>query len=351
MDVVLSASLGILFLVLGCATVFLMFHLWGYPFDKVKKLSSAPRSLMRLHRVLGYLFLLLYIVMMIEMVPRMWNYQVEWPARTVAHMMFGMSIGIVLLIKLSILRFFRHFEEWMPVLGTLLLGFTIVLASLSMPHAFREMALASASTGGDAFSDENRARVAKLLPAAGLPEEAPLPELATVESLRAGRIVLLRKCVVCHDLKTILSRPRSPTDWVNTVERMAIKPAFTAPISDLEQWQTSAYLIAISRELQRSARERRQEDLDKQVTQQAAAQSTDPAAPPAAIDEKLAQATFERVCSQCHELSDVEKAPPHTADEVAAVIKRMIDENDMQAEKPELQLIEWYMTKKFAPAN
>jgi cytochrome c5 len=351
MDVVLSASLGILFLVLGCATVFLMFHLWGYPFDKVKKLSSAPRSLMRLHRVLGYLFLLLYIVMMIEMVPRMWNYQVEWPARTVAHMMFGMSIGIVLLIKLSILRFFRHFEEWMPVLGTLLLGFTIVLASLSMPHAFREMALARASTGGDAFSDENRARVAKLLPAAGLPEEAPLPELATVESLRAGRKVLLRKCVVCHDLKTILSRPRSPTDWVNTVERMAIKPAFTAPISDLEQWQTSAYLIAISRELQRSARERRQEDLDKQVTQQAAAQSTDPAAPPAAIDEKLAQATFERVCSQCHELSDVEKTPPHTADEVAAVIKRMIDENDMQAEKPELQLIEWYMTKKFAPAN
>ena len=351
MDVVLSASLGILFLVLGCATVFLMFHLWGYPFDKVKKLSSAPRSLMRLHRVLGYLFLLLYIVMMIEMVPRMWNYQVEWPARTVAHMMFGMSIGIVLLIKLSILRFFRHFEEWMPVLGTLLLGFTIVLASLSMPHAFREMALARASTGGDAFSDENRARVAKLLPAAGLPDDAPIPELATVESLRAGRKVLLRKCVVCHDLKTILSRPRSPTDWVNTVERMAIKPAFTAPISDLEQWQTSAYLIAISRELQRSARERRQEDLDKQVTQQAAAQSTDPAAPPAAIDEKLAQATFERVCSQCHELSDVEKTPPHTADEVAAVIKRMIDENDMQAEKPELQLIEWYMTKKFAPAN
>ena len=62
-------------------------------------------------------------------------------------------------------------------------------------------------------------------------------------------------------------------------------------------------------------------------------------------------ATFERVCSQCHELADIEKNPPHTADEVAAVIKRMIDDNDMQAEKIELQQIEWYMTKKFAPAN
>jgi len=164
MDVVLSASLGILFLVLGFVTVFLMFHLWGYPFDKVKKLSAAPPGLMRLHRVLGYMFLLLYVVMMSEMVPRMWHYQVEWPARTVAHMMFGMSIGIVLLLKISILRFFRHFEEWMPVLGTMLLGFTIVLSALSMPHAFREMALASESTGGDVFSEDNRARVAKPIP-------------------------------------------------------------------------------------------------------------------------------------------------------------------------------------------
>ena len=353
MDVVLSASLGILFLVLGFVTVFLMFHLWGYPFDKVKKLSSAPRGLMRLHRVLGYMFLILYLVMMSEMVPRMWHYQVEWPARTVAHMMFGMSIGIVLLIKLSILRFFRHFEEWMPVLGTMLLGFTIVLSALSMPHAFREMALASESTGGDVFSEENRSRVAKLLPSAGLPDDAPIPELSTLDSLRAGRLVLLRKCVVCHDLKTILTRPRSPGDWVNTVERMAIKPAFTEPISDKEQWQAAAYLIAISRELQRSARERRQEDLDKQVTQQAAAdsQSTDPAAPPAAIDEKLAQATFERVCSQCHELSDVEKTPPRSAEESAALIKRMIDDNDMQAEKSELQLIEFYLNKKYVAAK
>jgi len=349
MDVVLSASLGILFLVLGFTTVFLMYHLWGYPFDEVKKLSSAPPSLMRLHRILGYMFVLLYIVMMIEMVPRMWHYQVEWPARTVAHMMFGMSIGIVLLIKLSILRFFRHFEEWMPVLGTLLLGLTITLSALSMPHAFREMVLAREAAGGDVFSEDNRARVAKLLPAAGLPEEAPLGELATVGSLQAGRSVLLRKCVVCHDLKTILTRPRSPSDWVNTVERMAIKPAFTAPISELEQWQASAYLIAISRELQRSARERRQAGLDKQSAQQA--QTADPAAPAAPIDEAQALATFERVCSQCHELADIEKNPPHTADEVAAVIKRMITDNDMQAEKTELQQIEWYMTKKFAPAN
>ncbi|MBL9106540.1 MAG: hypothetical protein JNL82_36790 [Myxococcales bacterium] len=353
MDVVLSASLGILFLVLGIAAVFLMYYLWGFPFDKKTLTSAAPPSLMRTHRVLGYLYLLLYIVMMSEMVPRMWAYQVEMPARTVAHMMFGMGIGIVLLIKLAILRFYRHLEEWMPVLGTLLLTFTIILSGLSMPHAFREMVLASqAADGGDAYSDENRARVAKLLPTAGLPAEAPIDQLSTVEALQAGRRVLITKCVVCHDLKTVLTRPRSPSDWVNTVERMAIKPAFSEPITEFEQWQASAYLIAISRELQKSARERRQEEEEKQKARDAMAtpSSGDPAAAPAPIDEKKAERTYETICAQCHELSDVDKAPPKTAADVTDVIKRMIDDNGLKADKAELDMIEWYMTKKFVAA-
>jgi hypothetical protein len=348
MDVLLSASLGIMFLVVGIAAVFLMFYLWGFPFDDKTRTSSAPRSLMLLHRVLGYVYFLLYLVMMCEMVPRMWNYQVEMPARTVAHMMFGMGIGILLIVKLSILRFFRHFEEWMPYLGTFLLGFTIILSGLSMPHAFREMAMASAAAGGDVYGEENRARVAKLLPTSGLPEEAPFADLATIDGLRAGRLVLLKKCVVCHDLKTILVRPRSPSDWVNTVERMAIKPAFSEPITDLEQWQASAYLIAISRELQKSARDRRQEDADKQKAQEAMAAPQPGDAPAAPIDEKKAQSTYETVCSQCHELSDVDKNPPKTAEEVSSVIRRMIDDNDLKAEKADLEMIEWYMKRKFA---
>ena len=370
MDVVLSASLGILFLVVGCAAVFLMYYLWGFPFDHDTNTSAAPPSLMRLHRVLGYIYVVLYVVMMFEMVPRMMNYQVEWPARTVAHMIFGMSLGVVLLVKLMILRWFRHFEEWMPVLGTLLLILTLMLSALSMPHAFREMALASDAAGGDVYGDDNRARVARVLQGAGLPPEADLEELASVEALQRGRVVLLRKCVLCHDLKTILVRPRSPADWVRTVERMALKPAFGEPITEVEQWQSSAYLVAISREIQKSARERRQGAMDKVESQQAMAAATAEVLPgatagdaagataggaapvaPAAIDEKQAQQTYENICAQCHELSEVDKAPPTTAEEVAAVIKRMIDDNDMQAEKRELELIEWYMTKKFVAAK
>ena len=113
-----SAILGLIFLGLANASVFLMFKLWGYPFDKETRTSAAPRSLMLLHRLIGYGYAILYVFMMWYMVPRLWNYQVELPPRTVAHLMLGITIGVLILVKIAILRFFRHFEEAMPYIGT-----------------------------------------------------------------------------------------------------------------------------------------------------------------------------------------------------------------------------------------
>src|SRR5688572_6504624 len=211
-----TALLGIVFVVLGLAAMFLMYHLWGYPFDKATHTSSAPRWAMYLHRVLGYLFAIIYIALMWKMVPRLWEYQVEFPARTVVHIVVGFSIGFLLLVKIAIMRFFRHFEEWMPYLGTAIMLGTIILMGLSIPIALHEHRLSER-----ALSEANRIRVAQLLPSAELPKQAPSPaELSTVASLKRGRGVLLENCVKCHDLKTILAKPRSPSGWWSTVERM-----------------------------------------------------------------------------------------------------------------------------------
>src|SRR5580704_8498441 len=203
MNIVTSAALGVVFLILGGAATFLMYYLWGFPFDKATRTSSAPRSLMRLHRILGYTYAVIYLFMMTQMVPRMWQYQVELPPRTVAHLLLGFLIGIILLLKIAIMRFFRHFEEWMPTLGTLLFVCTVLLLGLSLPSAYREGTLASSAVGGGVYSAENRKRVAELLPEAGLPTGTPLAELSTEAGLRKGRAVLLDQCVRCHDLKTV----------------------------------------------------------------------------------------------------------------------------------------------------
>jgi mono/diheme cytochrome c family protein len=353
-----TSTLGIAFVVLGFGAMFLMYHLWGYPFDKATRTSAAPRWAMYLHRVLGYLFALTYVLLMVEMVPRLWQYQVEFPARTVVHMVVGFTIGFLLLVKILIMRFFRHFEEWMPYLGTAIMLGTVVLLGLSLPYALHEEALAANAPGGSAFSKESQARVARLLPSAGMPGDVKLDELATASSLRAGRGVLTEKCVVCHDLKTILDQPRTPAGWYSVVERMGEKPTLVTPLSDADMERVTAYLIAITPDLQKSRRQRSEEELARveairaaEMEMMAAAMPPMPSTPsmPAApaVDLGKAKMTYEDVCSQCHDLADVDAAPPMSADESTSLIRRMITENDAELSKDQIEDCHAYMVAHF----
>lgn len=361
MNIDFTAELGMLFAILGFTATFLMYHLWGYPFDKEKKRSEAPRSLMYLHRALGYAFVLCYVLLMWQMLPRMWEYQVEFPARTVAHIILGFTIGFILLIKISIMRFFRHFEEWMPYLGTGLLLCTVLLLGLSMPAAAKERALAER-----AFRADNIARVRGLLPGAGMPADADLDQLATASALARGRQVLLRNCVRCHDLKTILRKPRTPADWWRTVERMGDKPALFDPIEIIDSYRVTAYLVAITPDLQKSQKRLREEALKKAEAMAAAEASemTPPvatdgdagvpdgdagaaAAPAPGFTMAEAREAYEEECALCHELSEVEAAPPTTRKAIDELLQRMIDENDAEFEPDSIERIKHYLAARF----
>ena len=345
-----SAILGLIFLGLANASVFLMFKLWGYPFDKETHTSAAPPSLMLLHRLIGYAYAILYIFMMWHMVPRLWNYQVELPPRTVAHLMLGIIIGVLILVKIAILRFFRHFEESMPYIGTCLLICTYLLIGLSVPFTFREAALRT-QTG--AFSEEGITRTRRLLENAGLPSEAPLDQLASKRKLREGQHVLQRKCVVCHDLRTILAKPRTPPDWVRLVNRMAIKPMIGEPIHQEEEWSVSAYLIAITPDIQVSVRQQRQAQMRADEARIAAEMATVametetvPDEVVEAYDEVEARALFEDKCSQCHPFTDVEDYPPRSEEETSEIITRMIDIG-LYLEEEEIEIITRYINETY----
>lgn len=342
-----SAILGLVFLGLANASVFLMFKLWGYPFDKETHKSEAPRSLTLLHRCLGYAYAILYIFMMWHMVPRLWNYQVELPPRTVAHLMLGITIGVLILVKVAILRFFRHFEEAMPYIGVSLLICTYLLIGLSVPFTFRETLL---RTQTRAFSEEGIARTRKLIESAGLPPEAPLDQLASKRKLREGQHVLQRKCVVCHDLRTILAKPRTPPDWVRLVNRMAIKPVIGEPIFPEEEWSVSTYLIAITPDIKTAVRQQRAEQMRaneaKAAVEIAASIMEEESATADSYDEVEAKELFEDKCSQCHSLGDVEDYPPRSKEETTEIISRMI-EIGLYLEEPEIELITRYINENY----
>jgi cytochrome c5 len=317
MSATVNAILGTLFLVLAFGTVFLMYRLWGYPFDKIRRKSAAPPGLMRLHRMLGYAYLIVYVVLMTQMVPRLWTYQVEFPPRTVLHIALGFTIGLILIVKISIVRFFRHFEEWMPILGTALLVCTVLLTGFSIPFAVRERVLAA-----QAFSADNLARVVKLLPDAGFATDTKLEQLATADTLRLGQQVLTSQCNVCHDLRTVLVKPRVPSDWVQTVARMVEKPNPGRPISRTSQDAVATYLIAITPDLQASVEAKRRQDASAP-------------APGTATDPK---ALFEKTCSQCHDAKLVEAHAFKSEKDVRDLVSRMV-KNGLKLDQASLERI------------
>ena len=191
---------------------------------------------------------------------------------------------------------------------------------------------------------------------AGLDDPETLAHLASPTGLEAGQGVLLAECVTCHDLRTVLARPRTPENWHQTVQRMADRSTLLAPIDEDQQWEVTAYLIAISPELQRSARERKKGLDQEQASQRAATQVAGPAeqgagpgtqaagparaAAAAAIDPGQARQLYETRCALCHPLAVVEAAPPTSDAETRALVSRMVS-NGMPATEEELvQLID-----------
>lgn len=343
MTTISIAKLGMLFLALGFAATFLMYWLWGYPFDKETRTSEAPKWAMWLHRFLGYSFLVTYVAIMWHMVPRLWEYQVEFPARTVAHILLGFTVGFLLLIKVCIRRFFRHFEEWMPVLGTTILLCTVLLLALSVPIVFKEHMLSQASPGGSAFSQQNIERVSKLMERVELPAGVDRASLASKENLQLGRNVLVSNCVKCHDLRTILTKPRTPRNWHKTVVRMGEKPALFEPITAQEQLAVTTYLVAITPSIKRSMAEKKEREAV--LPQQRGTSGED--ASLSQVDPKKAQKIYEEECGQCHELSDVDEDPPTTDEEVIDLIKRMVEENDAEFEPETVPYIRWYLNEHY----
>jgi len=336
MNTSLNVIFGLCFFGLALANTLLMYYLWGFPYDHATHRSSAPRSLVLLHRATGYAYLVIYIYLMSQMLPRLWHYQVELPPRSVIHLTLGLSIGIVILIKMSIVRFFKHMESTLiPMLGTTLLVCTTLLVGLSVPFVFKEQYMNQQALG-TVLAPENMARIKALLPRAGFPKDVDVDELVTIEGLQAGRHVLLNKCVQCHDLRTVLARPKTPEQWLQTVNRMADRAVVGKPISRNERWHVAAYLVAISPELQQALVVRRKQELESRAAQENARKL------PTGVsyDPETARQTFEAKCAQCHALPK-----PATTDptELKEIVERMT-RNGLVASPDELAQIVFHLS-------
>lgn len=195
---------------------------------------------------------------------------------------------------------------------------------------------------------ERLERVREQLPKTGLTDENALAELASASGILAGRKVLINKCTQCHDLRTALARPRTPESWRQTVSRMASRSTILNPISDTEQWQVTAYLIAISPTLQRTLRQKRDLDQQTAASQQAARMAVGKMQAMADdFNVEAARELFQTRCSQCHSPVLVEGKPPGSMDEALQLVTRMV-RNGLRGTDEELATIVRYLTVTYA---
>jgi hypothetical protein len=117
-----TIALGLVMAAIAAINASLMAWLWRFPMkpDPTGRdpngISTAPRWGTNLHRGLGYLFVLTYAVLLIEMVPRAWEFRVATAVGAV-HGILGIFLGVVLAVKIAVIRRFRRFGNRLPWIG------------------------------------------------------------------------------------------------------------------------------------------------------------------------------------------------------------------------------------------
>jgi cytochrome c5 len=237
-----------------------------------------------------------------------------------------------LITKIIILLFFRHFEEALPRFGFGILVCTVTLISLSVPHAARALDLQ-----GRIADPDNIARVEQILTEIDLGEGAPdVAELTSKAGLQKGRDLLVNKCVSCHDMRTILLMPRTGARWHELVVRMQDKPDpfSTDPLTDDEVPYVTAYLIAITPDIQASRKRKVEEERTREAVEQktvaalaeAPAPAADGGAASVAVDTDKGKAILDARCVDCHELDEIESFGGAEVAGWAKVITDMVEE-------------------------
>ncbi len=354
MGTALSMWLGIAFLLIGIAATILQAWLWSFPMvpdpggPDPNGRSTAPPFWTKMHRLLGLLFVVIYVFMMWHMIPRLWEYQFELPARTVIHAVMGIIIGCLLIAKIAIIRWFQHFGTSLPALGLGVMMCTVVLATLSLPFAMRAHGM-----NAHVFEPENLSRVQRVLASSEIEgiDARKAAQLVTHDSMKEGRDVLMYKCAVCHDMRTVLMKPRSASSWYKLSDRMADKPNLGPPLLPEDIPMVTAYLVAISPNLQKTVKDKRADKRQKAEraagVQLAAETKTVAHKEEAPYDKEAAKDLYEDQCTQCHELEDTIDHGPDTLMGWTKVVQQMIVEEEAEINEEQANLIIRYLADTY----
>jgi len=289
-----NSILGIIFLLIGAVAVLLMLHLKGNAKDRIH-----GQTLVRGHRILGYLFIAIYLFMVVIMIVRISSYQEELPPRVILHLVFALGLLPLLAVKILIARKYSLFTSQLFSIGFTIFILGFLLNAISAGHYFLyrgDIRLVAISSFDKEIMDEN-----------------------------IGRQLVVNKCAKCHSLERVFNSFKDEEGWTKTVNRMAL---IDAPnIRDYDAKQIIYFLL-------KQQENRKGADL-------------------AIIEEEMGKTLIDQKCSLCHNLEWVYKSVKSSKEEWLITIermKKMAGDPDFLSAK-ETEEIMKYLTSKLKSPN
>ncbi|MCW5203499.1 hypothetical protein VU11_03220 [Desulfobulbus sp. US2] len=185
-----SSMLATLLVVIGGVTVLIMLEMTG-------KVRDSPwrKGWIFLHRILGYLFLVLFAAMLVFMVIKAGGFQEELPARAMIHIILALLLIPLIMIKVVIARRHAQLSTKLIMLGLAIFGLSFGLTGITAGY----YALHRSDFKYAVLSDVD-------------------DEILNVE---IGQKITNRKCSKCHSLERVYQSYKSDIAWTHTIHKMA----------------------------------------------------------------------------------------------------------------------------------
>ncbi len=209
--------MGLIFFAAALGAALSMLTLMG---RQNRKMTSSLLKI--LHKINGYIFLLLLMIISYVCIKYVAGVGDRLPPRAISHSVLALFLLILFFIKISIVRFFKQFLKFVPVLGIIVLSLAFVVTATSAGFYL----LRSTNSFSESMDDPI------------------LPLNSLYGSAEKGKILFQDKCSFCHyadkeesqtgpGLKGLLKKDKLPHSGrpatVENIRNQLIRPVHSMP--------------------------------------------------------------------------------------------------------------------------
>lgn len=261
----LTASiLATLFVFTGGATVYIMLEMTGRTRDNTEKTGCI-----RAHKILGYLFISLFVIMLMFMIRKVAGLQEELTSRAVLHLSMALTLIPLIVIKVLVARRHPQLSAKLPLLGIAIFALSFTLTGITAGYYALHRSNLTYTTISAQDND--------------------------VLDLELGKAIMNKKCSKCHSLERVYRAYKSEVGWTGTINKMAILDSPNITTFDVKQ--VLNYLVV----------QQKKRSLKSAFS----------------LEAEIGRTLVSRKCSICHNLDRVFGARKNRRDWVATV-SRMI---------------------------